>query len=301
MFALLVVEGLIEASGLSVGTKLPTPYLREREPDLVIAFKYHPKSGRPIPYIPASSWVGVLRHLLEKYYNLPANIPRLVRARKIIAPIHECENENDKLKCPVCKLFARRDVVAWFDDAEPEGAEYTITIRGAQVEIRNEQGALVAIVFLKDEVTIPREVDRIQIPVGAIPGISGDDTIGAEKIMREGWRLEPIPRRVQQVSGIFAINAKFDISRLSVSDIRPFFIGLALLEDYYVGRRGTRGYGRIKIGNIRIKIRGPAYYEGTDGEIEIKLPEDARTPRGILKQWQLVEQKILEAIKKLTK
>jgi len=44
---------------------------------------------------------------------------------------------------------------AWFDDAEPKGAEYTITIRGAQVEIRNEQGALVAIVFLKDEVTIP--------------------------------------------------------------------------------------------------------------------------------------------------
>ncbi|RLE63792.1 MAG: hypothetical protein DRN53_01700 [Thermoprotei archaeon] len=276
MFGILIVKGEISARGCSPGSRATPPYLKA---DINIAFKPHP-TGANIPYIPATSWVGVMRNLLEKYYDLPANAPRIVRAKRIVAPIHECEDDAEKLKCPVCKLLSRRDVVAWFDDAEPKGTRYQVTPRGDRVEVRNEQGQTVATIYLKTEVTIPREPERVKIP-------------------REytGWRMEPIPRNVQMVSGIFEFAAKFDIGRLQIDDIRPFFVGLALLEDYYVGRRGTRGYGRVEISNISVRLRGRPYYEGVGREIEI--PEIPKTPKEILEKWKEVKDAIERAKKKL--
>ena len=99
------------------------------------------------------------------------------------------------------------------------------------------------------------------------------------------------------VSGIFEFAAKFDIGRLQVDDIRPFFVGLALLEDYYVGRRRTRGYGRVEISNISVRLRGRPYYEGVGREIEI--PEIPKTPKEILEKWKEVKDAIERAKKKL--
>jgi len=284
-FAILLVEGEWEVKSASPGTQAPTPYRMgvKRGPDLKISLKSVVTGNRIIaaPYIPATSWVGVLRSLLEKYYDLPANVPRVAKAKKIVAPIHECESEEEKLRCPVCKLLARRDVVAWFDDAEPIGALLRVEEREAEVNFYNERNELVARIYRKDEVTLPR-TEREKVP---------DEY--------KDWKREPIPRTVQLISGRFKFSAKFLISLLEVEDLRPFFVGLSLMEDYYVGRRGSRGYGRISIKNLSFKLRGREYYEGRGGEIIIRIPEDAKTPKGVLRRWEEIKGTIEEELKRL--
>ena len=113
-------------------------------------------------------------------------------------------------------------------------------------------------------------------------------------------KREPIPRAAQLISGRFGFSAKFLVSSLQIDDLRPFFLGLALLEDYYVGRRGSRGYGRVLIKNLTFKLRGREYYEGEGEEVVIKLPEEAKTPKGVLKRWEEVKGAIEEELRKLS-
>ena len=261
-FLLLVVSGEARANEVHVGSRRPDP--RARDLDLVSAFKPHPNvrgDRNEIPYIPASSWIGVLRHLLEKYYDLPAQTPRRRRGGEtIIAPIHECRSLNDILKCPVCKLFARRDVVAWFDDMEPLGSSYRVQrgARAGEYLVYNEANQLVAHVFVKDEVVIPRDIERTSIEPRQV-GLQGEKPLSGEELVRQGFRFEPIPRQVQVVSGVFRFAVKFDMTKLSFDDIKSFFVGLALLEERYVGRRGSRGYGRIEINELSLELRDAKY------------------------------------------
>ncbi len=301
-FLLLVVNGEAKANEVHIGSRRPDP--RARDLDLVSAFKPHPNARgdrNEVPYIPASSWVGVIRHLLEKYYDLPAQTPRIRRrgATTIIAPIHECRTLDEILKCPVCKLFARRDVVAWFDDMEPLGSGYRIQRGGRAGEylVYNEANQLVAHVFVKDEVVIPRDIERVLVEPDQV-GLQGEEPLSGEKLAEKGFRFEPIPRKVQVVSGIFKFAAKFDMTKLSFDDIKPFFIGLVLLEERYVGRRGSRGYGRIEVSGLIFELRDARYYEGGD---PLKLEIEYDRPRDILAHWEEVKRAYEEAVKKLTR
>ena len=298
---LLVVSGEARVNEVHVGSRRRDP--RAPDVDLASAFKPYPgvQGDRDeIPYIPASSWVGVLRHLLEKYYNLPAQTPRKSRQTNIIAPIHECKTLDEILKCPVCKIFARRDVVAWFDDMEPLGSSYKVQSLGRAGEylVRNESGQLVAHVFVKDEIVVPRDIERIVVMPDQV-GLSGNRPLSGEDLVKQGFRLEPIPRQVQVVSGVFKFAAKFDMTKLSFDDIKPFFIGLTLLEDRYVGMRGSRGYGRIEIDNLNFEIRDSGYYE--EGRAPVKLNVNFKKPREILANWEAIKRAFEDAVRKLAK
>ncbi len=296
---LLVVNGIARANEIHIGSGRPDPTARTL--DLASAFKPHPNvqgSRSEIPYIPASSWVGVLRHLLEKYYDLPAQTPRIRRRGNvtIIAPIHECRTLDEILNCPVCKLFARRDIVAWFDDMEPLGTSYRVRgTRAGEYLVYNEANQLIAQVFVKDEVVIPRDIDKTQVEPGQV-GLQGTQPLSGRDLVQRGFRFEPIPRQVQVVSGIFKFSAKFDMTKLSFDDIKPFFIGLALLEERYVGRRGSRGYGRIEIDELSFELRGASYYEG--GEL-VRLEVEYKRPREVLANWENLKKVYEDAVKKL--
>lgn len=297
-FALLVASGDAYVEEVAVGSK------REAETgtriDIFTAFKSHPKARGEIPYIPASSWVGVLRHLLENYYNLPAQAPRIRRGKEgmLVAPIHECQSPGEILSCPVCKLLSRRDVVAWFDDLDPKGERYSVQRgkRAGEHVIKNERNEIVAQVVLKDEVVLPRDVEKTTIPaeIAKKLGVKADKDLTGEELIGEGVRFEPIPREVQVVSGTFKLGAKFDMAKLSFDDLKPFFVGLSLLEDRYIGRRGSKGYGRIEFDNIALTLRGKEYYEGGD-EIPIKV--DEKKPRDVLKQWTKIKETVDEKLK----
>ncbi len=299
-FLLLAINGEVRANEVHIGSTKQDP--QNPRLDLVSAFKPHPNvrgDRNEIPYIPASSWIGVLRHLLEKYYNLPAQTPRIRKKGNVIivAPIHECRTLDEILKCPVCKLFARRDVVAWFDDMEPLGSSYRVrSLRAGEYLVYNEANRLVAHVFVKDEVVIPRDIDRVSIEPSQV-GLKGEKPLSGEELVKQGFRFEPIPRQVQVVSGVFRFSAKFDMTKLGFDDIKPFFIGLALLEERYVGRRGSRGYGRIEINGLSLELRDAKYYEG--GE-PMKIEVEFRKPRDILANWKTVKKSFEEAVKRLT-
>jgi CRISPR/Cas system CSM-associated protein Csm3 (group 7 of RAMP superfamily) len=270
MLKILFIDGLIVATSTSIGSRRLAPGGRwSRDIDLPIAFKPHPYCNIEIPYVPATAFYGTMRHLLEKYYNLPANAPREVRAKRIVALIHECENENEKLQCPICKIFSRRLPVALFDDLEPEGTKYNAIPQVDRIEYRNESNKPVAVVYVKEENIIPRE----NIP---------------KNIQEEykDWKMETIPRRVQSVSGNFKLCAKFDMSKLCADDLKPWFIGLALLEDYYVGRRGSKGYGRINIELEKVRVRDSEYYVGKlDSEKTLNVTKIAKSPKELLQKW----------------
>lgn len=295
-FALLVVNGDVYAEEVVIGSR------REIEAgiDILTTFKPHPKARGEIPYIPATSWVGVLRHLLEKYYDLPAQSPRISKLKRIIAPIHECQSYDEILNCPVCKIFSRRDVVAWFDDLDPKGERYSVQRRRTgEYIVRNERNEIVAQVVLKDEVVLPRDIDKIVISVDTAKKleIETEKELTGKELTERGIRLEPIPREVQVVTGIFKLQAKFDMTKLKFDDLKPFFIGLSLLEDRYVGRRGSRGYGRIKFDNITLTLRDKRYYEGGD---EILIQVDAKKPRDILRQWNQVRKVVNEKLEQVS-
>jgi len=215
----------------------------------------------------------------------------------MIAPIHECKTLDDILKCPVCKLFARRDVVAWFDDMEPLGSTYRVQreARAGEYLVYNEANQLVAQVFVKDEVVIPRDIERTSIEPSQV-GLQGEKPLSGEELVKRGFRFEPIPRQVQAVSGIFRFSAKFDMIKLSFDDIKPFFIGLALLEERYVGRRGSRGYGRIEINELSLELRDTRYYEGGR---PVKIEVEFKKPRDVLANWEAVKKTFEETVKKL--
>jgi len=296
----LAVNGKAYANGIHAGSRRPDP--RARDIDLVSAFKPHPQvrgDRNEIPYVPASSWIGMLRHLLEKYYGLPAQTPRIRRKGEetIIAPIHECGVLDEILKCPVCKLLARRDVVALFNDMDPLGSEYKVQkgTRAGEYLVYNEDNQLVVQVFVKDEVIIPRDIERVTLEPGQI-GLKSEKSIKGEDLIKQGYRLEPIPRQVQAVSGIFKFGAKFDMVKLTLDDIKPFFIGLALIEEWYIGRRGSRGYGRIEFKDLEIELLTAKYYEGGES---MKLQVGYNKPREILANWNKVKQVYEETVKKL--
>ena len=99
------------------------------------------------------------------------------------------------------------------------------------------------------------------------------------------------------MSGVFKFGAKFDITKLSFDDIKPFFIGLALLEERYVGRRGSRGYGRIETDELSFELRSASYYEG---EEPVKLEVEYKRPRDVLANWENLKKAYEDVAKKLT-
>ncbi|WXG39244.1 MAG: RAMP superfamily CRISPR-associated protein [Candidatus Freyarchaeum deiterrae] len=301
-FLLLVVSGKTNVDGITIGSTRGDPQARL---DLKTAFKPHPKVQgirKEIPYIPASSWIGVMRHLLEKYYNLPAQTPRISRRPNdtIVAPIHECETKDEVLKCPVCKIFVRREVVAWFGDMEPFGSSYMVNkgAMGGEYIIDSETNKEIVKVFIKDEVIIPRDAESVSIPKqiakSKLALTSSGNEVKGEELVKKGFKLEPIPRQVQVVSGIFKFDTKFAMDKLLFDDLKTFFIGLGLVEDRFVGRRGSRGYGRIEFDDLTFKLRTKEFYEGKGEEITIKIPH--KKPRDIIANWKNIGETYEQAI-----
>jgi len=303
----LIISGKVYVDGMAIGSLRAEPHARL---DLVTAFKPHPRVQgvrKEIPYVPASSWVGVLRHLLEKHYGLQAQTLRIRRrpGATIVAPLHECSSMDDILKCPVCKIFARRDIVAWFDDFEPLGSSYRIErgAKGGEYVINSDIDNNIVQVFVKDEVIVPRDIKSIAVPRDIARSQLGlrdiDKDVTGEDLIRRGLRLEPIPRQVQLVSGIFKFTAKFVMNKLVFDDLKPFFVGLVLLEDRYVGRRGTRGYGRVKFNDLAFSLRTREFYEYGKAEIKIDIPHNK--PRDIITNWDKIRKTYEQVIQNLAK
>jgi CRISPR-associated protein Csm3 len=184
------------------------------------------------PYIPGSSLRGKLRSLLEKYRGLKQN----QRIGQIT--IHSCQDQPGYVTCDVCQVFGVpgerefggptrlivRDV--HMSDASAEKLDKSGRTDLPYTEVKTEVSI--------DRVTSaanPRQMERV--PAGTVFGqgemvysiYSGDDCEAAK-----------------------------DIARLKV-----VVEGLQLLEDDYLGGLGSRGSGKVRLGNISVSVRGANY------------------------------------------
>lgn len=188
------------------------------------------------PYIPGSSLKGKMRSLLEKYNNKEINFPKNKPA------FHVCLDGTSYSTCDICQVFG---VSGEQDFATPTRLVVRDTFL-SQKSVDDLQKAETDLPYteVKTEVSIdrvtsaanPRQMERV--PAGAVFG--GKDERGSE---------QPAELVYSIYSGE-GCDAQKDAERLKV-----IVEGLQLLEDDYLGGLGSRGSGKVKLGNIKVAVR----------------------------------------------
>ncbi len=170
------------------------------------------------PYIPGSSLKGKLRNLLEraKKSDIDSN------------GVHSCAKKDGL--CEVCKIFGVIGITS-------EKKDITLT----RLYVRD--------VFL-DENSISEEMkmnfDRIYTEVKFETAI---DRVKGTALHRSLRQIERVP------AGAVFRPAEFIFNIYEQTDkdlLRHLFEAMALLEDDYLGGMGSRGYGKVKLENIKI-------------------------------------------------
>lgn len=178
------------------------------------------------PYIPGSSLKGKMRSLLEKYRGLPQN--QAIGQGKI----HSCQKNGDYVDCDICQVFG-------VPGERNFGTPTRLTVRDVPMTdasaTRLEGRTDLPFTEVKTEVSIdrvtsaanPRQMERVPAGVHFGPAelvytiYSGDEC-----------------------------NPAADIQRLTA-----LVEGLQLLEDDYLGGQGSRGAGKVRLGNINVTAR----------------------------------------------
>lgn len=202
------------------------------------------------PYIPGSSLKGKLRSLLEKYYekDLNQNIG--------VARIHSCGTDYDASKDPegkklekIKESYAACEVCLAFGlPGERAFATPTrLVVRDAflnkkDAETLNQKNTDLPYTEVKSEVAIdrvtskanPRTIERV--PAGVKFG---------------GFEEGDQPAEI-----IYSIYNGEDCDyKNDIAHLQYLLNAFALLEDDYLGGSGSRGSGKVKIKQIKVKVR----------------------------------------------
>lgn len=202
------------------------------------------------PYIPGSSLKGKLRSLLEKYYEKDLN-QNIGGAR-----IHSCGTDYDASKDPegkklekIKESYAACEVCLAFGlPGERAFATPTrLVVRDAflnkkDAETLNQKNTDLPYTEVKSEVAIdrvtskanPRTIERV--PAGVKFG---------------GFEEGDQPAEI-----IYSIYNGEDCDyKNDIAHLQYLLNAFALLEDDYLGGSGSRGSGKVKIKQIKVKVR----------------------------------------------
>lgn len=221
------------AAGMQIGS-IDTPVVRD------------PISN--YPYIPGSSLKGKLRSLLEATAELEgAEEDRYNRSHQSGGQLirrHECDDREDALECPVCRLFGSTGSERGKKNhpARLAVADLLLT-KGSRDELKLVETGLMYTEWkfenTLDRVTsaaMPRQLERV--PAGSVFK------------MRLVYDDREDPDRLRE-----------DIQNLSRA--------MHLLEDDALGGHGSRGYGRVKFEKPRSSYRLVEEY-GSGEEFEFE-------------------------------
>ncbi len=259
-----------------------------------------------VPYIPGSSLKGRMRSLLEqalgkKLYTTDKRIwmhvrntdERPVTAKKRIMTIEEFE-EDVRARCEVDDVFGAMSIHfdklynIYLEKLRREGKSEDVARTEAEKKalelfsVLAPTRLLVEDLFPSDEYV--RELYRLK---GGFIGITDFLEYKSEnRIDRVTAAADP--RDVVRVRPgvVFAGTMKllvFDrdceiINKVRVVEryIRALYTGMKLVEETYLGRGGSRGYGRVRFRNIRVELLAVRGGEGGVSLEPIKL-EDGKT------------------------
>ena len=182
------------------------------------------------PYIPGSSLKGKMRSLLEKLYG-KLTVKKDDKGNTTAMPC-KCG------KCLICQVFGV--------PAEEKGMPARLIVRDCELGnpevLENSKNTDMPYTEVKTEVVIdritsaatPRQFERV--PAGAVFGLN-------------------------LICNIFEGDEEQNI-------LNKIFEGLCLVQDDYLGGRGTRGYGQVKFRIESVKYKDQSRYEND------KPPED---------------------------
>ncbi|MBE7557385.1 MAG: type III-A CRISPR-associated RAMP protein Csm3 [Anaerolineales bacterium] len=185
------------------------------------------------PYIPGSSLRGKVRSLLEKYSGAPQN------TSVGNVTIHSCKTQADYDNSLVCQVFGVTG------DAECSSPTRLI-VRDVQMSQKSadDLNALrtdLPYTEVKTEVAIdrvtsaanPRQMERV--PAGT--------TFGDAEMIFSLYEGD-------------GIDSSRDMERFKF-----LLTGLQLLEDDYLGGLGSRGSGKVRLDNIKVKVKSSKNYD----------------------------------------
>ncbi len=211
------------------------------------------------PYIPGSSIKGKMRSLIEKYQYKEQN-QRIGQGY-----IHSCgadgkddesrkKGEEAYRKCDVCQIFG-------LPGERGYGAPTRLVVRdvhlsgGSAERLESQVHTDLPYTEVKTEVAIdrvtsaanPRQMERI--PAGVIfgKGVTPEPQDDKESIHYPAEMIYSIYRGA-------GCDPAMDVER-----IRTLIVAFKLLEDDYLGGLGSRGSGKIKLQDIRIRLRHQDY------------------------------------------
>ncbi|MBI3210477.1 MAG: type III-A CRISPR-associated RAMP protein Csm3 [Candidatus Solibacter usitatus] len=204
------------------------------------------------PYVPGSSIRGRLRSLLEHAAGLdPAEMVYLSRRKGQEVRIHQSDRAGDE----ICLLFGRNpNRVERMSGESLDGATAT-PARLAVYDAPLDADSITAQMRenLDDELT-------------EVKSESAVDRVTSQASPRT---LERVPAGAK-----FRLRMILDVLCDEDKELAATLCGgLRLLEDDSLGGGGSRGNGRVRLGDIRVAWRGKGFY--TEGSAEQELVKDA--------------------------
>lgn len=206
------------------------------------------------PYVPGSSLRGRLRSLLEQASGLdPAEMVFLSRRRGQEVRIHQSDRPGDE----ICLLFGRNP--SRMEKTNGESSETTVATpaRLAVYDAPLDPDSITAQMRenLDDELT-------------EVKSESAVDRVSSQASPRT---LERVPAGAR-----FKVRMILDVLCDEDKELVPVLAeGLRMLEDDSLGGGGSRGSGRVKLSDVKLRWRGRSYYSEGSTEKELIAAADS--------------------------
>src|SRR4051812_27888409 len=213
------------------------------------------------PYIPGSSLRGRLRALLEQSSGLavPSELVYVSRRKGQEVRIHQSDRPDDEIGI----LFGRNP--GRVERVQGEALE-TSTATPSRLKVYDAA--------LDAESITQAMRENLDDELTEVKSENAVDRITSQANPRT---LERVPAGAK-----FRVRIVMDIL---CDEDKPLFArvveGLRLLEDDALGGGGSRGSGRVKLGNMRLTWRGRAFYSAGEPEQELLASGDLAALQGL--------------------
>ncbi|MEK7404045.1 MAG: type III-A CRISPR-associated RAMP protein Csm3 [Acidobacteriota bacterium] len=216
------------------------------------------------PYVPGSTLRGKLRSLLEQTSGLavPAELVYLSKRKGQEVRIHQSDRPDDE----ICLLFGRNP-----------GRMERVSGEGLESSQATPARLTVYDAPLDPESITPQMRENLDDELTEVKSENAIDRITSQANPRT---LERVPAgarfRVRLVLDVLCEEDKSLLARLVE--------GLRLLEDDALGGGGSRGSGRIRLGNLRLTWRGSRFYSAGAPEGELLAKADLNAVQALVLQ-----------------
>ncbi len=223
------------------------------------------------PYIPGTSLKGKMRSNLEWLGVDGDGSPHMEFEEKNgqhSARLRNCERRDNAADCPICTVFGH--------PAE-EGTRFGPTR-----------------LLVWDAYPAKETLDQWQIVFGK----SGPFTEVKFENTIDRLTSRANPRGMERVVPGSRFLLRFDyllFNGQDLSHLEYLFRGLKSLEEGFLGGSGSRGYGRLLVHKLRMRLAPRDYYVRGDSRA-LKPVELPPAPSQVLQEWPRVEARLKEAL-----